>query len=78
MPSSNIIKLAERIAKRDAEVFEILMEFERTRKISTKTRLNFTIDKSVASKFKKFCRNKGYNMSSKIEKAMLNLLEKSK
>ena len=45
-------------------------------KIRTKTRLNFTIDRSVASRFTKLCKEKGYNMSAKIEQAMKELIEK--
>jgi len=74
---SEIIKLAKKIAKRDAEFFNTLIEFEKTKKMQTKTRLNFTIDKSVASRFKKYCRSKGYNMSAKIEKAMEQIVESS-
>ena len=54
------------------------MEFEKTKKIRTKSRLNFTIDKSIASEFKKFCRNKGYNMSAKVEQAIKNIIKKEK
>ncbi len=75
MQSSKIQKIARKIVKRDHELFDTLLEFEKTKKIRTKTRLNFTIDKSVASKFKKFCRDKGYNMSAKIEQMMKNLMK---
>jgi post-segregation antitoxin (ccd killing protein) len=57
-------------------LFDSLMEFEKTKKIRTKIRLNFTIDKSVASQFKKFCRENGYNMSAKIEEAMRKIVKK--
>ena len=70
MSSNKIKKIAKRIVKEDKAIFDILLEFEQTKKIRTKTRLNFTIDKSIADKFRKFCRNHGYNMSAKIEMAM--------
>lgn len=75
MSSNKFIKLAGKIAKRDKAVFDTLLEFEKTKKIRTKTRLNFTIDKNIAEKFKKFCRNNSYNMSAKIENAMKKIIE---
>lgn len=78
MQSNKFLKIARGIVKRKPEVFETLMEFEKTKKIRTKTRLNFTIDKSTAFRFRKFCREKGYNMSSKIEQAMNEMMEKEK
>jgi hypothetical protein len=75
MPSNKFQKLAKKIAVRDKEVFDTLIEFEKTKKIRNKKRLNFTIDKSIASRFQKYCREKGYNMSAKIEKAMEEIIE---
>ena len=68
-----IKKIVERIMKEDKALFDTLLEFEQTKKIRTKTRLNFTIDKSIADKFRRFCRNHGYNMSAKIEMAMRDM-----
>jgi hypothetical protein len=75
MPSSKFVQKARKIAEKNPEVFNTLMEFEKTKKIKTKTRLNFTIDKEVAMKFKKNAREKGYNMSAKIEQAMKSIIE---
>jgi hypothetical protein len=75
MQSNKFLKIAGKVAKEDKAVFDTLIEFEKTKKIQTKTRLNFTIDKSIASRFKKFCREKGYNMSAKVEQAMNNIIE---
>jgi len=75
MQSNKIQKIADNVLKRDKEMFDTLLEFEKTKKIRSKTRLNFTIDKSTASRFKKFCREKGYNMSSKIEQAINKIIE---
>tara|TARA_Y100000034_G_scaffold100047_1_gene123184 strand:+ start:1087 stop:1326 length:240 start_codon:yes stop_codon:yes gene_type:complete len=75
MSSNKLQKIAKRIVKEDKELFDTLMEFEKTKKIRTKTRLNFTIDKSVASRFKKYCRRKGYNMSAKVEQAINNMVK---
>lgn len=76
MPSNKFLEIARNIAERDKALFDTLTEFEKTKKIRTKTRLNFTIDKAVASRFKKFCRDKGFNMSAKIEQAIGKLIEK--
>ncbi|MFH1072711.1 MAG: hypothetical protein V1743_04755 [Nanoarchaeota archaeon] len=75
MPSK-FIEIAKKVSERDKEVFDTLIEFEKTKKIRTKTRLNFTIDKHTASAFKKFCREKGYNMSAKVEQLMRGLIKK--
>ena len=77
MQLNKIQKMAKRIVREDKELFDTLMEFEKTKKIRNKTRLNFTINKSLASKFKKYCRDHGYNMSAKIENAMENLIKKN-
>jgi len=76
MSSSKLQKIAKRIAKEDKVLFDSLIEFEKTRKIKTKTRLNFTIDKSIALKFRNFCKSKGYNMSAKIEQIMEDMIKK--
>lgn len=68
---SEFHKIAKKIVKRDKDVLDTLIEFEKTKK-----RLNFTIDKGVARQFQEYCREKGYNMSAKIEKAMKELILK--
>lgn len=78
MQSGRFLKAAREIAKKDRQLFDALLEFEETRKIRSKTRLNFTIDKSVASRFRKFCRERGYNMSAKVENIMKELIERGK
>lgn len=78
MPLNKFQKIAKRIVKEDKEIFETLMEFEKTKKIRTKTRLNFTIDKQIARKFKDTCREKGYNMSAKIEQAIQKMIDQKK
>ncbi len=70
MPSNKFLVVARKIAKRDSAVFDTLMEFEKTKEMRSKTRLNFTIDKTMAARFKKYCREHGYNMSAKVEQAM--------
>ena len=76
MSSTKFIRLAKKISKEDKAVFDTLMEFEKTGKIKTKTRLNFTVDKGIAAKFRKYCRDNGYSMSAKIEEAIKNMMKK--
>ena len=75
MQSNKFTGIAKKIAEKDKQVFDNLMDFERTKKIRTKARMDFTIDKAVSSDFKKYCRDNGYNMSAKIEQAMRKILE---
>ena len=71
---TKFIDLAKEISRRDRALFDSLLKFEETKKIRTKERLNFTIDKTISSEFKKYCRDKGYNMSAKIEQAMKGII----
>lgn len=75
MQSNRFQNIAKEIAKRDKPVFDALIEFEQTGRIISKTRLNFTMDKAIASRFRKFCRKKGYSMSAKIEQVMQETLK---
>lgn len=78
MQSNKFLRVAREVAERDYGTFNTLMEFERTKKIRTKDRMNFTIDKNVADHFKKFCRENGFNMSAKVQQMMERLVEDSK
>ncbi len=78
MPSNQgnkFLETADRILREKPEMFEALMEYERTKRIRTKERVNFTIDRTVSSNFRKFCREHGYNMSAKIEQTMREMLK---
>lgn len=75
MSSNRFLKIAKETVKKDKAIFDTLLEFEKTKKIRTKNKLTFTIDKSVASQFRKFCREHGYNMSAKIEQAMQEMMK---
>jgi len=59
-------KIKELIEKHKS-AFKALEDFEKTGKVITKTRMNFTIDRELARKFREYCKNKGENMSSKME-----------
>ncbi len=76
MQSNKFLEKAREIVKRDAPLFEILMEFEKTKKIRSKNRLNFSIDKTIAMNFRKYCRENSYNMSAKVEQAMKDIINK--
>lgn len=75
MSSDKFMKIAKDIAKKNKETFDALIQYEKTGKIRSKTRMNFTIDKSIAQNFKQYCEENGFNMSSKVEKAMNEMIE---
>ena len=57
------------------EVFESLLEFERTKRIHKlyrRKRLNITIDENVLRKFKSYCGSRQINMSRLLEKKMVD------
>lgn len=68
-------KIAKKILKENPEVFESLMEFERTQRVATKERANFTIDKTLLNKFRNYCKSKGYNMSALVENFIMHTLK---
>ncbi len=69
MPSqkSKFLRSFERILKEKPGGFKALEEFEKTGKTITKTRLNFTIDREIAKKFRDYCKKHHLNMSETIE-----------
>lgn len=77
MSSDNINRAKEIVAKYP-EVFEALLEFERTKKIPLlyrRKRINLTIDENVMRDFKQYCQKKGLNMSRILEKKMIELIK---
>ncbi len=68
-------KIAKKILKENPEVFESLMEFEKTKRISKKERANFTIDKTLLNRFRNYCKSKGYNMSALVENFVMHTLK---
>jgi len=73
MRSGNV-EMAKRIIAKYPEVFESLMEFERTKrlpKLYRRKRIKITIDENVLRDFKKHCERKNLNMSRLIEKKMI-------
>ena len=73
MPSqSEFLKNALKIIKEKPAGFKALEEFEKTGRTILKTRLNFTIDRETARKFRDYCRKHKLNMSKEVE----NLIKK--
>ena len=80
MPSSKFVERAKQIIHENPEVFEALLEYERTKKlprVNFRERVNLTIDHYLLMKFKKYCREQNLNMSRLIEKQIKKELEKS-
>lgn len=64
---SRFLKKAMKIIDENPSIFKALEEFEKTGKIITKKRLNFTIDRETANKFRDYCKKNKLNMSKIIE-----------
>lgn len=67
MQQSKFVKKAKKIVKEHPGAFEALLDFERTGRVRSKTRANFTIDKILMKKFREYCREKHLNMSGLVE-----------
>jgi hypothetical protein len=74
MQSNRFLEIAEKIFERDKAIFDTLIEFEQSKRIRTKEHIDFTIDKAIASRFRKYCRENGCNMSAKVEQAIRVML----
>ena len=75
-----VLELAIKLPKRMPEPFKALEEYDRTlklRKWDNKVRVNFTIDPTLYRGFRDYCQKHGYKMSSLIEKAMKDKLQKA-
>lgn len=76
MPSnkpSKFLETARRIIRENPEMFEALLEYERTKKlpkVSYRQRINLTIDNYLLKEFKRYCKERDLNMSRLIEKHM--------
>ena len=79
MQSSNVLRAKQIIAKYP-EVFESLVEFEKTKKLPKlyrRKRLNITIDENILRNFKLYCEKRNINMSRLIEKKMIEEIKGS-
>lgn len=77
MASANLL-IAKKIINKYPEVFESLLEFERTKKIPRlyrRKRLNITINENILKDFKSHCKRKNLNISRLIEEKMLDDLK---
>lgn len=75
---SDNVKGMRKIISRYPEVFESLLEFERTKKIPKlyiKKRIDVTIDENILRDFKLLCEKRSIVMSRFIEKKMLEALK---
>ena len=70
LSDKELIKTTERLLKEQPEIFDALLEFERTKrlpKFTYKKRVNFTIDSTIFNKFRAYCEKNGIKMSTRIE-----------
>lgn len=65
----------KKIIKENSAVFKALEDFEKIGRVITKTRMNFTIDRELAKKFRKYCKENGGNMSKQIEGYIKNKIK---
>ena len=75
------IKTARNIIVHNPEVFEALMDFERTRKLpklTRKERINITLDSSLLKQFREYCKKNNKVMSRVIEGHIKEELGKKK
>ena len=71
--TKEIFNLAKSMPDKYPEMFKALEEYDRTRKLkkwNTKTRANFTLDANTLRQFRQYCSERGYKMSSLIERLM--------
>ena len=81
MPSSKLVDYARHAVVDHPELFEALLEYERTGKLlkpNPKERANFTIDARLLKAYRSYCQQHSYKMSTRIEKFMENELQKKK
>lgn len=81
MQSSDFLAAARRSIRKYPEVFEALLEFERTKKLpkmNRKERANFTIDRKILQEFRSNCSKTGRNMSKVVEQKLLEEISKTK
>ena len=77
---SDNVKRANELINKYPEIFESLLEFERTKKLPKlykRKRLNITIDENILRDFKNYAEKNNLNMSRLIEKKMLEELKNS-
>jgi hypothetical protein len=79
MESSKFVETAKRIIREDPEAFEALVEFERTKKLPKlhyHKRINLTIRDDGLREFRRYCTERGINMSAAVERFMKETVKK--
>ena len=74
------VERARKLIRMYPEVFESLLEFERTKKIPKlyrKKRLNITIDENILRGFRAYCEKNSINMSGFVEDRMIEAMKAS-
>ncbi len=70
LSDKGLIETTRRLVKEQPEIFEALLEFEKTGRVpkfTYKRRYNFTLDPILFNKFRMFCEKKGVKMSNEVE-----------
>ncbi len=69
MPSHDV-ETAKRLIRENSDLFDALLEFERTKrlpKLQRKVRANFTLDSDLYREFRRECEKRGLKMSNVLE-----------
>ena len=70
LSGKELIKFTDKMLKEQPEIFEALLEFEKTGRVpkfTYKKRYNFTLNPELINKFRGYCEKKGIKMSTRIE-----------
>lgn len=79
LSGKKLIKGVDKMIKEQPEIFEALLEAERTGRVpkfTHKERIDITIDSEILRKYKTLCEKKGYKISNRIEKLIIQDLQK--
>lgn len=69
-----VFEIAKSLADKYPEPFRALEEYDRSRKLKkwgNKVRANFTLDRNLLNRLREHCREKGYKMSTFLERILL-------
>ena len=70
LSDKELIVFTDKLLREKPEVFEALLEFEKTGRVpkfTYKKRYNFTLDPELVNKFRVFCEKNSIKMSTRIE-----------
>jgi|GEM_PF-803872 len=73
MSSTDYVQTARRLIRENADLFDALLEYERTKKIpklSRKKRVNFTVDADLVREFRREAAKRGVAMSAAVEQGL--------